>query len=44
VVQGSILLPIVVHYVTNSLQIVQAMRLHYAEARSPMENEEPRFS
>ena len=44
VLQGSILLPIVVHYVTNALQIVQAMRLHYAEARSPTGNEEPRFS
>lgn len=28
VVQGSILLPIVAHYVTNCLQVMQAMRLH----------------
>lgn len=34
VVQGSLLLPLVAHYVTNGLQVIQAMRLHYAEARS----------
>lgn len=28
VVQGSILLPIVAHYVTNCVQVIQAMRLH----------------
>lgn len=28
VVQGSILLPIVAHYITNCLQVIQAMRLH----------------
>jgi membrane protease YdiL (CAAX protease family) len=44
VAQGSLLWPIVVHYVTNSLQIMQAMRLHYAEARSTTENEVPPFS
>ena len=27
VVQGSILLPIVAHYVTNCVQVIQAMRL-----------------
>ena len=44
VIQGSILLPIVVHYVTNSLQIIQAMRLHAAEARSTGRDEELLFS
>lgn len=28
VVQGSILLPVVAHYVTNCVQVIQAMRLH----------------
>lgn len=28
VVQGSILLPVVAHYITNCLQVIQAMRLH----------------
>lgn len=34
VMQGSLLLPLVAHYITNALQVIQAMRLHYAEARS----------
>lgn len=34
VMQGSLLLPLVAHYVTNTLQVIQAMRLRYAEARS----------
>lgn len=34
VLQGSLLLPLVAHYVTNTLQVIQAMRLRYAEARS----------
>lgn len=34
VVQGSLLLPLAAHYITNTLQVIQAMRLHYAEARS----------
>lgn len=34
VMEGSLLLPLVAHYVTNALQVIQAMRLRYAEARS----------
>jgi len=34
VMQGSLLLPLVAHYVTNMVQVIQAMRLRYAEARS----------
>lgn len=34
VMQGSLLLPLVAHYVTNMVQVIQAMRLGYAEARS----------
>ncbi len=34
VTQGSLLLPLVAHYITNMVQVLQAMRLHYAEARS----------
>jgi membrane protease YdiL (CAAX protease family) len=34
VMQGSLLLPLVAHYVTNVVQVIQAMRLGYAEARS----------
>lgn len=34
VTQGSLLLPLVAHYVTNMVQVIQAMRLRYAEARS----------
>lgn len=34
VTQGNLLLPLVAHYVTNIVQVIQAMRLHYAEARS----------
>ncbi len=36
---GTLLLPLVAHYVTNSAQVVYAMRLHGQEA-SPMEKEE----
>ncbi|MCE7983597.1 MAG: CPBP family intramembrane metalloprotease [Caldilinea sp. CFX5] len=34
VTQGSLLLPLVAHYVTNMVQVIQSMRLRYAEARS----------
>lgn len=34
VMQGSLLLPLAAHYVTNMVQVIQAMRLRYAEARS----------
>ena len=34
VMQGSLLLPLAAHYVINVLQVIQAMRLRYAEARS----------
>ncbi len=37
--QGSLLLPLVAHYVANALQLIQAMRLGYG--RSPAPNEEP---
>ncbi|MEZ4684453.1 MAG: CPBP family intramembrane glutamic endopeptidase, partial [Caldilineaceae bacterium] len=35
--QGSLVLPLVAHYVTNSLQVVQAMRLGYGVDPSPIE-------
>lgn len=40
VMQGSLLLPLVAHYVTNALQVIQAMRLRYAEARSTSDEDD----